>query len=57
MYERKDADNLRYFDYKIHFQGWNASWDRNVRADSLLKDNEENRNLQRELAEAAQLQK
>ncbi|XP_023177130.1 protein male-specific lethal-3 isoform X2 [Drosophila hydei] len=57
VYERKDADNLRYFDYKIHFQGWNASWDRNVRADSLLKDNEENRNLQRELAEAAQLQK
>ncbi|TDG52600.1 hypothetical protein AWZ03_000833 [Drosophila navojoa] len=57
VYERKDADNKRYFDYKIHFQGWNSSWDRNVRADILLKDNEENRKLQRELAEAAQLQK
>nr|Q9NBL2.1 RecName: Full=Protein male-specific lethal-3 [Drosophila virilis]AAF88149.1 male-specific lethal-3 [Drosophila virilis] len=57
VYERKDAANLRYFDYKIHFQGWNSSWDRNVRAASLLKDNEENRKLQRELAEAAQLQK
>ncbi|EDV97758.1 protein male-specific lethal-3 [Drosophila grimshawi] len=57
VYERKDATNWCYFDYKIHFQGWNSSWDRNVRATSLLKDNEENRKLQRELAEAAQLQK
>lgn len=57
VYERKDARNLIYFDYKIHFQGWSSTWDRNVRASGLLKDNEENRKLQKELAEAAQLQK
>ncbi|KAH8398749.1 hypothetical protein KR222_002709, partial [Zaprionus bogoriensis] len=57
VYERKDEQNRRYFDYKIHFQGWSSTWDRNVRAAGLLKDNEANRKLQRELAEAAQLQK
>ncbi|KAM8707621.1 hypothetical protein ACLKA7_014709 [Drosophila subpalustris] len=57
VYERKDKRNCIYFDYKIHFQGWSSSWDRNVRASSLLKDNEENRKLQKELAEDAQLQK
>ncbi|XP_022216705.2 protein male-specific lethal-3 [Drosophila obscura] len=54
--ERKDQHGLKYFDYKIHFQGWRPSYDRAVRASCLLKDTEENRKLQRELAEAAQLQ-
>ncbi|XP_001353340.1 protein male-specific lethal-3 [Drosophila pseudoobscura] len=54
--ERRDEHGLRYYDYKIHFQGWRPSYDRAVRASCLLKDTEENRNLQRELAEAAQLQ-
>ncbi|KAH8302415.1 hypothetical protein KR044_006295 [Drosophila immigrans] len=57
VYERKDDSKRIYFEYKIHFQGWSSSWDRNVRASGLLKDNDENRKLQRELADAAQLQK
>ncbi|KAH8366250.1 hypothetical protein KR093_010982 [Drosophila rubida] len=57
VYERKDDAKCTYFEYKIHFQGWSSSWDRNVRAACLLKDNEENRKLQRELADDAQLQK
>lgn len=57
VYEKRNEKNLRYFDYKIHFQGWSSTWDRIVRASCLLKDNEENRKLQRELAEAAQVQK
>ncbi|KAH8349281.1 hypothetical protein KR067_003441, partial [Drosophila pandora] len=56
VFERTDEHGLRYFDYKIHFQGWRPSYDRSVRASVLLKDSEENRQLQRELAEAAQLQ-
>ncbi|KAH8255220.1 hypothetical protein KR038_006039 [Drosophila bunnanda] len=54
--ERRDDHGLRYYDYKIHFQGWRPSYDRAVRAAVLLKDTEENRQLQLELAEAAQLQ-
>ncbi|EDW73430.1 uncharacterized protein Dwil_GK17539 [Drosophila willistoni] len=54
--ERKDENGLRYYEYMIHFQGWRRSYDRNVRASSLLKDTEENRQFQRELAEAARLQ-
>ncbi|EDV38851.1 uncharacterized protein Dana_GF24792 [Drosophila ananassae] len=56
VFERTDEHGLRYYDYKIHFQGWRPSYDRSVRASVLLKDSEENRQLQRELAEAAQLQ-
>ncbi|XP_017128438.1 protein male-specific lethal-3 [Drosophila elegans] len=56
VFERRDEYGLRYYDYKIHFQGWRPSYDRSVRATVLLKDTEENRQLQRELAEAAQLQ-
>ena len=44
------------FEYLVHFQGWNSSWDRKVGEDFLLKDNPENRKLQRELAEKSQLQ-
>lgn len=34
-------------------QGWNASWDRCVDEDLVLKDTEENRLLQRRLMEDA----
>ncbi|KAH8269964.1 hypothetical protein KR018_001004 [Drosophila ironensis] len=54
--ERRDEDGLRYYDYTIHFQGWRPSYDRAVRASVLVKDSEANRQLQRELAEAAKLQ-
>lgn len=37
------------------FQGWNSTWDRNVTDEFILKDTEENRKLQKELAEEAQL--
>ncbi|ALC44104.1 msl-3 [Drosophila busckii] len=57
VYTRKDKQGQIYYGYKIHFQGWSASWDKEVRAPILLKDNEENRKLQRELAAAAQLEK
>lgn len=37
-------------------KGWNSSWDRCVSEDYVLKDTDENRQLQRDLAEKAQLQ-
>lgn len=37
-------------------QGWNSSWDRCVTEEYVLKDTEENRQLQRDLAQKAQLQ-
>lgn len=43
-------------EYLIHFQGWASSWDRCVPEEFVLKDTEENRKLQKELAENAQLQ-
>lgn len=43
-------------EYLIHFQGWNSSWDRCVGEDFVLKDTDENRQLQRSLAEKSQLQ-
>ncbi|KAL1378490.1 hypothetical protein pipiens_003976 [Culex pipiens pipiens] len=42
-------------EYLIHFQGWNSSWDRKVGEDFILKDTEENRQLQKDLAEKSQL--
>jgi len=36
-------------------QGWNSTWDRYVTDEFILKDTEENRKLQKELAEEAQL--
>lgn len=36
--------------------GWNASWDRRVHEDSVLKDTDKNRQLQKDLAEKSQLQ-
>lgn len=54
--ENKDKRGRRTIEYLIHFQGWNSSWDRSVGEDFVLKDTEENRQLQRDLAEKAQLQ-
>lgn len=42
--------------YKLYnLQGWNSTWDRFVTEEYVLKDTEENRQLQKELAEKAQL--
>ncbi|XP_023333669.1 male-specific lethal 3 homolog [Eurytemora carolleeae] len=46
-----DEKNRRGFDYFVHFQGWNSSWDRFVADDMLLKDNEDTRKEQRLLYE------
>lgn len=54
--ESKDRRGRRTVEYLIHFQGWNSSWDRCVSEDFVLKDTEENRQLQRDLAEKSQLQ-
>ncbi|KAI5645770.1 MRG domain-containing protein [Phthorimaea operculella] len=54
--EGKDKRGRRTIEYLIHFQGWNSSWDRCVSEDFVLKDTEENRQLQRDLAEKSQLQ-
>ncbi|XP_036337304.1 protein male-specific lethal-3 isoform X2 [Rhagoletis pomonella] len=56
IYDSKDKRGRKVIQYKIHFQGWSSSWDRKVNADFVLKDTEENRQLQRDLAEKAQLQ-
>ncbi|XP_050100629.1 male-specific lethal 3 homolog [Anopheles aquasalis] len=53
--EGKDKRGRRLIEYLIHFQGWNSSWDRKVSEDFILKDTEENRQLQKDLAEKAQL--
>lgn len=43
-------------EYLIHFQGWSSSWDRRVSEKYVLKDTEDNRQLQKDLADKAQLQ-
>lgn len=43
-------------EFLIHFQGWSSSWDRRVESSFVLKDTEENRKLQIDLAEKSQLQ-
>ncbi|KAF7285009.1 male-specific lethal 3 [Rhynchophorus ferrugineus] len=53
---RKDQGGKKAVEYLIHFQGWNSSWDRCVKEEYVLKDTAENRQLQRDLAEKAQLQ-
>lgn len=55
IFETKDKKGKRVIEYLIHFQGWNSSWDRRVIEDFVLKDTEENRQLQRDLAEKSQL--
>lgn len=52
----KDQRGRKSIEFLIHFQGWNSSWDRCVTEDFVLKDTEENRQLQRDLAQKAQLQ-
>lgn len=52
----KDERGRKNVEYLIHFQGWNSSWDRCVSEDFVLKDTEENRKLQKDLADKAQLQ-
>ncbi|KAK6641788.1 hypothetical protein RUM44_013503 [Polyplax serrata] len=52
----KDEKGRKNVEYLIHFQGWNSSWDRCVSEDYVLKDTEENRKLQKDLADKAQLQ-
>lgn len=54
--ETKDKRGRRVIEYLIHFQGWNSSWDRRVVENFVLKDTEENRQLQKSLAEKSQLQ-
>lgn len=54
--ETKDKRGKKIIEYLIHFQGWNSSWDRRVCEAFVLKDTEENRQLQRDLAEKSQLQ-
>nr|XP_027228305.1 male-specific lethal 3 homolog isoform X1 [Penaeus vannamei] len=51
----KDNKGRKQVEYLIHFQGWNASWDRCVSEDLVLKDTEENRELQRQLADKAHI--
>jgi len=46
-----DNKGKRVDEYLVHFQGWNASWDRFVMEDLLLKDNDQNRDLQKQLFE------
>lgn len=51
-----DSRGRKVPEYLIHFFGWNNSWNRCVVEGFILPDNEENRNLQRKLAEDAALQ-
>ncbi|CAG0891448.1 unnamed protein product [Darwinula stevensoni] len=60
LYDAKVLDTLvshvhgkRIIKYKVHFQGWSSSWDRIVDEDALLKDGEDNRDLQKELFQKA----
>jgi len=50
---KKDVKGKKAVEYLIHFQGWNTSWDRFVSESYILHDTEENRLLQKELAETA----
>lgn len=52
----KDSRGKKTYEYLIHFQGWNSSWDRVVGEEFVLKDTPENRQLQKDLAEKSQLQ-
>lgn len=54
--EAKDKKGKKIIEYLIHFKGWNSSWDRRVNEDFVLKDTDDNRQLQKDLAEKSQLQ-
>lgn len=49
----KDGKGKKKVEYKIHFQGWNHVWDRWADEAFVLRDDEENRKLQRKLARKA----
>ncbi|XP_014676909.1 PREDICTED: male-specific lethal 3 homolog isoform X2 [Priapulus caudatus] len=49
--ETKDSRGRKVVEYLVHFQGWNNSWDRCVPEEYVVKETEENRDLQKELAE------
>ncbi|XP_029651036.2 male-specific lethal 3 homolog isoform X1 [Octopus sinensis] len=49
----KDKSGRNMPAYRIHFQGWNSSWDRTVGENYILKGTEENRTLMKQLAETA----
>lgn len=49
----RDNKGRKTPEYRIHFYGWNSSWDRCVSEDFILPDTEENRSLQKKLAEEA----
>ncbi|XP_078458875.1 MSL complex subunit 3 isoform X1 [Lampetra fluviatilis] len=49
----KDDKGRKIPEYLIHFNGWNRSWDRWAKEDHVLRDTEENRRLQRNLAKRA----
>eukprot|EP00058_Branchiostoma_floridae_P027379 XP_002612870.1 hypothetical protein BRAFLDRAFT_129977 [Branchiostoma floridae] len=49
----RDEKNRKVPEYLIHFKGWNSSWDRWATEDHVVKDSEENRVLQKQLAKEA----
>ncbi|CAH1241121.1 MSL3 [Branchiostoma lanceolatum] len=49
----RDEKNRKVPEYLIHFKGWNSSWDRWATEDHVVKDSEENRILQKQLAKEA----
>lgn len=53
----KDEKGKKVFEYYIHFQGWNKSWDRWILENKILKANETNRAIQTKLHDEAIRQK
>ncbi|XP_060873965.1 male-specific lethal 3 homolog [Metopolophium dirhodum] len=52
---KKDEQGCQFYEFLIHFHGWNSKWDTYVTDKFILKDTEENRELLKELADQAQL--
>ncbi|XP_070540062.1 MSL complex subunit 3-like [Ptychodera flava] len=50
----KDEKGRRVPEYLVHFNGWNHSWDRWAIEEYVLKDTEENRQLQEKLQKEAE---
>lgn len=50
--KKAKVDNVRH--YLVHFQGWSSTWDRFVPEEFLLKDNPQNRQLQKQLFDEAE---
>ncbi|XP_013787220.1 male-specific lethal 3 homolog isoform X2 [Limulus polyphemus] len=49
----RDTRGRKVPEYLVHFSGWNSSWDRCVSEDYICPDTEDNRKLQKQLAEEA----